>query len=493
VTTETAVMERPGTDSPLRERPCPEEGPRLVSLVAPAPAADPVRVFEEARRQGWDAVLWYLPSRRVALVGVGAVATLAAAGEDRFAGVAGQWRAMAGNALCFRTEEVPAAEPEAVDPAPGPILMGGFAFAAGDHQGIWKAFGDARFWFPRWVYQVDGQRAWVHVQAHTGGEPAAARRMVEGELAACRERLAAAWATGAGVPPAPAPEQKEAGEPGRAGRVTRRDVPEKVQWLAAVEEVVAAIRAGRLEKAVLARTVQAHAPGGFVPETALRFLREHYRDCYVFAVARGGACFLGATPERLVRLQGGQVEVACLAGSIARGRTEGEDARLGDELLSSAKNRHEHLVVLEAIKSGLAPLCRELTAAEEPVLLKFANVQHLYTPVRAHAAAGVSIFELAERLHPTPAMGGHPKNEALHLIRRLESCDRGWYAGPIGWIDGKGEGEFAVAIRSALVDGEDAWLYAGCGIVADSDPESEYEESCLKLRPMLAALGANGR
>src|SRR5690606_16364033 len=143
---------------------------------------------------------------------------------------------------------------------------------------------------------------------------------------------------------------------------------------------------------------------------------------------------------------------------------------------------------LDAILEGLAPLCATVDAAPAPTLLKFANVQHLYTPVRARLRNGATVLELAASLHPTPAIGGHPTERALAFISRLEAAGRGWYAGPVGWVDGRGQGEFAVALRSALVSGEDAWLYAGCGIMADSDPESEFDESCLKLRPMLSAM-----
>ncbi|HEY8497558.1 MAG TPA: isochorismate synthase [Limnochordales bacterium] len=525
MTPQAAVAARPDTETLAQPAPRPEDGTRLVSLVAAAPAADPVRVFEEVLGQGRDAILWYLPAQGFALVGVGAVATLAAKGAGRFSHVAREWRVLAETALCLSWPGAisdPAGDEDRGEnrgenhggshgknhgetellaasngPAPGPLAMGGFAFAAGGHDGPWAPFGDARFWVPRWVYRLEGGRAWVHVQARAGidDDLAAARRLAEAELAACQVGLASACAATGGPKAASAPAGWDTGPPaGAAGRlaIARRDVPAKEQWLAAVDAAVRAIRAGKLAKAVLARTVEVSTPGGFAPGPALRYLREHYPDCYIFAVAHGGRCFLGATPERLVRLHGGEVQVACLAGSIARGSTPDEDRRLGDALLGSAKNRHEHQLVLQAIRAALAPLCAEIEAPAEPGLLKFANVQHLYTPVRARLGAGAGIFDLAERLHPTPAMGGHPTDEALALIRELESADRGWYAGPVGWVDVRGEGEFAVAIRSALLAGERALLYAGCGIVADSDAESEFEESCLKLRPMLAALGANG-
>ncbi|HEY5640241.1 MAG TPA: isochorismate synthase, partial [Dehalococcoidia bacterium] len=229
-------------------------------------------------------------------------------------------------------------------------------------------------------------------------------------------------------------------------------------------------------------------------------LVEGYPHCTVFAFARGDSCFLGATPERLVRvdrpaLDGrdapSMVRADCLAGSARRGATEEEDWRLGESLRADPKELHEHAVVVQALRDGLEPLCSRLDIPEAPGLLRLPNVQHLHTPIEGVLSTERGVLELVERLHPTPAAGGLPRDAALPLIRQLESFDRGWYAGPVGWVDGRGDGEFAVAIRSALIRRQEAFLYAGCGIVAGSDPEREYSESCLKLRPMLWALNGN--
>ena len=209
----------------------------------------------------------------------------------------------------------------------------------------------------------------------------------------------------------------------------------------------------------------------------------------MFAVARGDRCFLGASPERLVRLRHGAVRATCLAGSIARGANAEQDQLLGAELLASAKDRAEHEFVVHAICTALADICADQMSAGPLSLMKLRNVQHLFTPIVGRVAVGCDILGMVARLHPTPAMGGVPREPALEIIRRFEGMDRGWYASPVGWVDARGEGEFAVAIRSALLHGAEATLFAGCGIVAGSDPEREYVESCLKLRPVLAALG----
>jgi isochorismate synthase len=217
-------------------------------------------------------------------------------------------------------------------------------------------------------------------------------------------------------------------------------------------------------------------------------LRVGYGRCTLFAFTSVQNCFVGATPERLVRLEERTVRTDCLAGSTRRGATHDEDRSLGEALLADRKERHEHALVVRALHDALLPFCSQVHAPETPTLLRMPNVQHLYTPLEGILKEEGDIFGLVERLHPTPATGGLPREMACSVLRTYECFDRGWYAGPVGWVDGRGGGEFVVAIRSALLKGCEASLYAGCGIVAGSDPEREYEESCLKLRPMLWAV-----
>jgi isochorismate synthase len=268
------------------------------------------------------------------------------------------------------------------------------------------------------------------------------------------------------------------------------DVVPARRWQEVVGGVAGELRDGtlELEKVVLARECLVEAAAPFDPVPVLDRLRAAYPSCFVFAVTRGERCFLGATPEQLVRLREGAVQAMSLAGSIARGATPEEDERLGEQLLSSAKDRAEHAVVVRAMSEGLAGACTAVAVPAEPVLLKVRNVQHLRTTVNGHARSGTTILDLVERLHPTPAVGGYPRKQALQLIREREGLDRGWYAGPLGWVNARGDGEFAVALRSALLHGAQARVFAGCGIVGDSDPAAEYAESCLKLRPLLTAL-----
>jgi isochorismate synthase len=244
-----------------------------------------------------------------------------------------------------------------------------------------------------------------------------------------------------------------------------------------------------MEKVVLARAVQVQSEQPLDLPATLQRLRHDYPDTFVFAVANGGRTFFGASPERLASLRAGAVSAFGLAGSTARGATHVEDERLGQALLSSNKDLREHRLVVQTILEDLAALCTNLHAPEEPTLLKVRNVQHLFTPITGQLPGERDIFDLLARLHPTPAVGGRPRSTALAWIREHEQLDRGWYAGPVGWVNAHGEGEFAVALRSALADRQSATLFAGCGIVAASDPAREYAESQIKLKAILGALG----
>lgn len=486
--------------------------PVLVSVSAAAERQDWVAVFEAARARGEDAVFWHAPWQETALVGVGSAWSAAGQGPERFVQASLQWRALTADAVVVVDEALAEAGDDAVrngpvgeatagsadlgsldaedpagGPAPGPLLLGGFAFDAGGAQGAWEAFGDGLLVLPRVLYGEVAGRTWVTVNAVVRCDDDAG----QAATAAARALAAAASEGSSGEPGAGGPHGPgcPAESPAGSGAALLEEVPPKEQWLAAVARAAAAIGTGRLEKAVLARSVHLASRAGFDLGAALRYLETHYPACYVFAFTRQGQCFLGATPERIVRKVRGMVKAACLAGSAPRGATPREDERLGRWLLADAKNRAEHRIVLRAVVESLAPVCTDL-AAGDTVLRRLANVQHLYTPVTGRAADGVDVLDLVARVHPTPAVAGHPREAALALIREQEGWDRGWYAGPVGWMDAAGDGEFAVALRSALVCGREAVLFAGCGIMGDSDPESEYQESTLKLRPMRAALGA---
>jgi isochorismate synthase len=275
-----------------------------------------------------------------------------------------------------------------------------------------------------------------------------------------------------------------------------------------IDLALEAIDAGRLDKAVLARSLRVDHDGRLDIPGFLDRLSTLYPSCTLLAMGRGNDTFLAATPETLIRVQHDRIETAALAGSAPRGRTPEEDADLARSLETSAKERAEHAHVVDALRDVLGPLCFELEVSEQPRLRQLFGIQHLETPIsgrlrsmkgegQGHVARN-PLLRLVAALHPTPAVGGVPRDLARDWLRRYEGLDRGWYASPVGWLDASGGGDFCVALRSALIrDGEvnstndsgsRAWLFAGAGIVAGSRPEQEIAETRVKLRALLAPL-----
>jgi menaquinone-specific isochorismate synthase len=259
------------------------------------------------------------------------------------------------------------------------------------------------------------------------------------------------------------------------------------QWEQAVAAAVAAIKAGRLRKVVLARDLYATADQPIDPRTLLRRLAARYPECYTFACDG----MVGATPELLIQQTGREVSALVLAGTTPRGGDPAEDEALGAELLASAKNTEEHSYAVASMRDTLGPLCDTLDVEARPALLKLPNLQHLGTRVRgtlAPTGTPRSALALAAAVHPTAAVCGTPTGAAFELIRELEHMDRERYAGPVGWVDAEGNGEWGIALRCAQLSGRSARLFAGCGIVAGSDPAAELAEAQVKFRPMRGAL-----
>jgi menaquinone-specific isochorismate synthase len=257
-------------------------------------------------------------------------------------------------------------------------------------------------------------------------------------------------------------------------------------WCDEVARAVSAIHDGDLDKVVLAREVLVQANRPFVPADILRRLYSLYPSCMVFAV-RG---FVGASPELLVSRLGRRVTSHPLAGTVARSGEADADNRLIAAMLSSDKERHEHRLVVDAVAAALAPVCARLEVPEVPSIVSLRNVSHLGTRLRGDLAGRepATALELVARLHPTPAVAGTPTDEAVAYLQRAEGFERDTYAGAVGWVDASGDGEWAVGIRSAQLQGNEARLVAGVGVVADSDPTSELAETQLKLQALLAAV-----
>jgi salicylate biosynthesis isochorismate synthase len=260
------------------------------------------------------------------------------------------------------------------------------------------------------------------------------------------------------------------------------------EFEAAVEGATSRIAAGEMSKVVLAREVIVSAAAAHDPAALFGAMREQFPACFCFCCGTPEAAFLGASPELLVRRAGAGVSTVALAGSTRRSSDPAVDDHLGEQLLRSDKDRREQRIVAERIVRALRPHAVWVEAAAEPEIVKVANIQHLATPVIAQLAEPHSAIELAGLLHPTPAVGGEPWPKAAAAIADLEGMDRGWYAAPVGWMDATEDGEFCVALRSALLRDREAHLFAGVGVVAGSDPAAELAETEVKLGALLPLL-----
>ena len=273
--------------------------------------------------------------------------------------------------------------------------------------------------------------------------------------------------------------------PVRDTRILEQNLSER-NYLTGVSQALDAIHAGKLEKVVISRDLKLHSEQRFEPLEILDILRTRYPDCHTFSFQNGkGASMIGATPERLIKVDSGTLETEALAGSIERGHNARQDAHYSKQLLSSEKERSEHGLVLKYIFDNLAEMGIDGEFAEIPEVMQLSNIQHLRVPIQGSLPDSVHFLDLVHKLHPTPALGGYPKTIAMELIGQLEKRERGPYAGLTGWFDSEGNGEMVVNIRCAKIEGCDATLYAGAGIVKDSIPQKELKETELKFIGML--------
>jgi salicylate biosynthesis isochorismate synthase/menaquinone-specific isochorismate synthase len=429
---------------------------------------DPAAIVVATRAPGETWFCLEQPARDgTAHAGLGVTLELDAAGPERFQSLERRWRALSERAVC----DFPDAPPGV-----GLVALGGFAFAdQGARSPQWRGFDAASLTVPAVWLARRGETTWVtcNVLVHHGDH-------------ALDVLLEQALTRVAGLHERPLPLF----DPAPTGHFSVHSPMPPAHYEEAVARAVERIRAGELEKVVLAREVQVRAPQPHDPGAVFDVLRGGFPECLIYAVGRGDATFIGATPELLVRRDGNRASTVALAGSTRRSADPAVDDHLGESLLRSDKNRHENQVVADRIVKALDPYSVWVTLASEPVLIKVANIQHLATPIRAQLTGATGALTLAGALHPTPAVGGAPDAAAKRLIPALEGLDRGWYAGTLGWTDTSGDGEFCVALRCALLRGELASCYAGCGIVADSDPASELAETEVKLQALLPILSA---
>jgi isochorismate synthase len=445
-------------------------GEALATISVPlAPDVDPAAVACASRRGGEPWFAFEQPDRGdAALAGLGQAMRLESRSAQRFTDVADRWRALSAVAPADSRDETGGG---------GPVAVGGFAFAPdGGSSPHWAGFEPASLIVPEVAIIRRRQGGERHVYL-TLAARVSPDDMPEEHLAQLERRLAE-------LRMSPMPLL----DPAPTGRFQVASAMPPQHYEGAVARAVELIGSGQLEKIVLAREVQVHAPRAYDPAAILGVLREEFPSCFVFGVGRGESTLVAASPELLVRREGHRVSTLALAGSTRRSADPAVDDHLGEQLLRDRSYREEHAIVARRIERILRPHAVWVALAPEPELVRIANIQHLATPIRAQLAEPMDALALAGLMHPTPAVGGEPLSRAAPLIPALEGLDRGWYSGPVGWTDAAGDGEFCVALRCALLRGSVARCYAGNGIVRDSDPTRELAETEVKLQAMLPLL-----
>lgn len=380
-------------------------------------------------------------------------------------------------------------------PELAPRFFGGFAFQPQFvPDNTWSTFHPAHFVLPHFLLIKQEGNTWLTIHGLANGdEPTKAIAVELLDAVRARYEMLRDAQRGETKLNQPLPVSHAGDTQSAVWTGIRFPMPYSA-WHEMVEQARQAIASQQLQKVVLSRVCEVRHNVAIDPLPAVTFLDELYPSCYRFLYeAVPGHAFFGASPELLISRNGAVIKTMGLAGSIGRGQTVAEDRALASDLLASQKDMGEHQLVVEAIRQRLMPRCGHLEVAREPDILRFRNIQHLYTPIAGELidAATTSVLDLVRELHPTPALGGVPRDKALDFLIEAEPVPRGWYAGPIGWFDGSENGTFSVAIRSAVTQHQRAWLYAGAGIVADSDPEKEWSETELKFRPILEALAAS--
>jgi len=415
-----------------------------------------------------DVLCW--TRREAGLVGFGEVARFTATGPERFLEADIWWRHLV----------LEADIDDAVGcPGTGPVAFGSFAFSkVSEHA--------SRLIVPEIVVGLRDGNAWLTQLTFDGGELTEA-----GARAALRRWLDVPGAADGGSESDA--QQFDTPQAGREAKLSTGSLSE-ADWMAAVAEGVAEIRTGALEKLVLARDIVATLPDGVAAAEILRQLAVRYRECWTYGVDG----LVGSTPEMLIQVEGRTAQARVLAGTLDRRDAEGmagSPLEFAERVLAgSEKQRHEHDIAIQSLTTQLAPFSEAMNAHSEPFILELPNVWHLASDVKAELTEVEghvpTCLALINALHPTAAVCGTPTTVAGALIRKLEHLDRGPYAGPVGWLDAAGNGEWGIALRGAVIEGPDTVrLYAGCGVVEGSVPEAELAETWAKFRPMLESLG----
>jgi menaquinone-specific isochorismate synthase len=439
--------------------------PKLVSITIQVGSLDPLAVLESIFEPGERHFYVERPSKGWAIAGAESVAAFSTSGPGRFAACQQFMDEVLADAVAVGEPDLSFG---------GPHFFATFSFL--DAVGPGEPFEAANIFVPRW-----------QVAHRDGRTTAVANLMVAGDSQI--EQMAAKVLKAHAKFRSFDFRSPEFTESPAGCAAPTEDPGERKRYEGAVSRALESISRGEFEKIVLARAKDVTASAALHPLRMLNGLRQRFPDCSAFSVANGrGQSFIGASPERLLRVEDGVLLTEALAGSTGRGATASEDAALGNRLLHSEKDLREQRIVLESIVRSLSALGLKLTYDDRPLLRRLSNVQHLHTVIEATLPEGITLLQMIGKLHPTPAVGGSPGAVVVPLIAALEGFPRGLYGGALGWIDSKGGGEFIVGLRSALVDGANARMYAGAGIVAGSSPELEFAETELKFRAMQGAL-----
>jgi menaquinone-specific isochorismate synthase len=429
-----------------------------VALTWPVPRVPSERLL--AAESSGSALLWAPPAAEEAC-GLGAAFTLEAQGSDRFQSIQAQATQVWSRLDASRCDAA----------APTPRFFGGLAFQPGQAgSGLWRGFGDARFVLPELSYLKNKAGAWLRLIVRGGGwDREAFRAELESRLTRALQALFT-WT----------PTREPARELAREER-------SEEAFAELVTAIQREIESGRAQKIVAARRVTLTLDRELLPEVVQSRLRDDAPESTRFAFRVGGVTFLGATPEQLVQKFGTELLTEAVAGSVSA-----DDATNAKRLLESDKDIREHEFVVSEILRLLGPLTSELLPAPQHEVHRLRTVLHLRTPIRGKLRQSSHVLELVGRLHPTPAVGGVPTDAAIDFITQHEPDQRGWYSGPFGWFDENGDGRFVVALRCGVVAGKHAELYAGAGVVSDSNAPSEFAETRWKLAALLGALGVSG-
>jgi menaquinone-specific isochorismate synthase len=434
-------------------------------------AIDPLAYLEMCWNKSNFQYYWEKPTEEFAIAGGKKLVSISATGPNRFRKINTQFEAIRQSTAEYSVLSYPYS---------GMMLLGGFSFFDHIEGELWNAYKPASFTVPKWMIIKDGKftLATIGVKLESFDSPAELREHLRQQIGNIKRTINLNI-------------DKNQSKPADSSYNTAlpKNGSGYNKWISSVRKAKKLIDKKSFEKLVLARQISVSKSENIAPTQVLNKLRQQYANCYNFLIHHPeGETFLGSTPERLGTFRNKLLLTDALAGSIQRGNTATEDTVFEKYLSDSRKDLNEHNFVIKDIEERLKPYVNSLNRNPQPEIKKLSNVQHLYTPIRAKLKDDVNILTVIGQLHPTPAVGGYPWKDAAEYINELETFDRGWYAGPIGWFNARGDGEFAVAIRSGLFTETEAHFFAGCGIVSNSNPESEWEETNLKLKPMLSAL-----